>query len=185
MPSAMRERRYVCVFYSWFSPVHVLIRSAIQNTLPISCSSSNHFFQLVSRRPVYKVLKVSLSILEMSSYTITYGDFYRDVIMMLQAIDVKSEKLNPIHDLHDEQHRSEMSCCLLHVSICSQLLLLLQCHIIQPMKIYEYADFVSCCFYWELPVSDDNMRCGLRMAYYADHNTVYVCDFAIFPHRDN
>jgi hypothetical protein len=37
------------------------------------------------------------------------GDLYPDVIMVLQAIDLKSEKLNPIHDLHGEQHRSEMS----------------------------------------------------------------------------
>ena len=29
--------------------------------------------------------------------------------MMLQAIDLKPETQNPIHDLRDEQHRSEMS----------------------------------------------------------------------------
>jgi hypothetical protein len=34
---------------------------------------------------------------------------YPDVIMMLEVINLKSEKLNPIHDLDDEQHRSEMS----------------------------------------------------------------------------
>jgi len=34
------------------------------------------------------------------------GGLYPDIIMMLQAIDLKSERLNPIHDLHDEQHRS-------------------------------------------------------------------------------
>ena len=42
-------------------------------------------------------------------YTVMDGGLYPDVIMMLQAIDLKSERLNPIHDLHDEQHRSEMS----------------------------------------------------------------------------
>ena len=42
-------------------------------------------------------------------YTVRDGNFYPDVIRMLQAIDLKSEKLNPMHDLHDEQHRSEMS----------------------------------------------------------------------------
>src|SRR5215469_3324846 len=40
-------------------------------------------------------------------YTVMDGDLYSDVIRMLQAIDLKSEKLNPIHDLHNEQHRSE------------------------------------------------------------------------------
>jgi len=34
-------------------------------------------------------------------YTVIDGDFYPDVIIMLQAIDLKSEKLNPIHDLHN------------------------------------------------------------------------------------
>jgi hypothetical protein len=29
--------------------------------------------------------------------------------MMLQVIDLRFEKLNPIQDLHGEQHRSEMS----------------------------------------------------------------------------
>ena len=42
-------------------------------------------------------------------YTVMDGDLYPDVIMMLQAIDLKSEKLNPIHYLHGEQHRSLMS----------------------------------------------------------------------------
>ena len=42
-------------------------------------------------------------------YTIMDGGLYPDVIMMLQAIDLKSERLNPVHDLHDEQHRTEMS----------------------------------------------------------------------------
>ena len=37
------------------------------------------------------------------------GGLYPDVIMMLQAIDLKPERLNPLHDLRDVQHRSEMS----------------------------------------------------------------------------
>jgi len=37
------------------------------------------------------------------------GGLYPDVIIMLQAIDLKCERLNPVHDLHDEQYRSEMS----------------------------------------------------------------------------
>jgi hypothetical protein len=42
-------------------------------------------------------------------YTVMDGDLYPDVIMMSQIIDLKSEHLNPIHDLQDERDRNEMS----------------------------------------------------------------------------
>jgi hypothetical protein len=39
-------------------------------------------------------------------YTIRNGDLYPGMIMMLRAIDLKSEHLNPILDLQNEQHSS-------------------------------------------------------------------------------